>query len=181
MFTRSIMESDTSASDSSPRRRALSATSSDSEPEQPPVKVPRKSTKGQERTPAQKEATAKALAVLKERRGAKQTEDKERLEKASEAEKQRILAEKYEKQKQQRKKLPPAPSYVTLGDLETFKKDILGALPKEVYKAVEVVKEPKKPKAIEAPAPVIKERVVEKPIHLSGSALLDELLFRNRL
>ena len=176
------MESDTSASDS--------------EPEQPPVKVPRKSTKGQERTPAQKEATAKALAVLKERRGAKQTEDKERLEKASEAEKQRILAEKYEKQKQQRKKLPPAPSYVTLGDLETFKKDILGALPKEVYKAVEVVKEPKKPKAVEAPAPVIKERVVnrqgsersldnrqamEKPIHLSGSALLDELLFRNRL
>jgi hypothetical protein len=147
------------------------------------VRKPR-SDKGvkKERTPAQKEAIQKALTVLKERREAKARDEKERLQKASEAEKQRILAEKYEKQKQQKKKLPPAPSYVTLGDFENFKKELLGAMPKEVYKAVEVEKKPRK---VEAPVQpvvreVVKERMEEKPKVLTGSALLDEILFRNR-
>lgn len=136
-----------------------------------------------ERTPAQKEATAKALAILKERREAKAKEDKERLEKASEAEKQRMLADKYEKQKQQRKKLPPAPQYITLTDMEKFKNDILGALPKEVYKAVEVAPKVRKeptPAPVVAVVPVEKPKIVEKPVKLTGSQLLDELLFRNR-
>lgn len=147
------------------------------------VKVRRtRKDKGKERTPAQKEAIQKALSVLKERREAKSREEKERLEKASEAERQRILAEKYEKKKQQRHKLPPAPSYVTLGDFENFKKELLGAMPKEVYKAVEIEKKPKK---VETPVQpivreVVREKVVEKPKVLTGSALLDEIFFKNR-
>lgn len=147
------------------------------------VKVRRtRKDKGKERTPAQKEAIQKALSVLKERREAKAKEDKERLEKASEAERQRILAEKYEKKKQQKHKLPPAPSYVTLGDFENFKKELLSAMPKEVYKAVEVEKKPKK---VETPVQpvireIVKEKVVEKPKVLTGSALLDEIFFKGR-
>jgi hypothetical protein len=147
------------------------------------VRKPR-SDKGvkKERTPAQKEAIQKALSVLKERREAKSRDEKERMEKASEAERQRILAEKYEKQKLQKKKLPPAPSYVTLGDFENFKKELLGAMPKEVYKAVEVEKKVKK---VEPPVEpvvreVVREKVIEKPKVLTGSALLDEILFKGR-
>ena len=147
------------------------------------VKVRRpRSDKGRERTPAQKEAIQKALSVLKERREAKARDEKERLEKASEAERQRILAEKYEKKKQQKQKLPPAPSYVTLGDFENFKKELLGAMPKEVYKAVEVEKKVKK---VEPPVQpvvreVVREKVIEKPKVLTGSALLDEIFFKSR-
>lgn len=142
------------------------------------VKKPR-SDKGKERTPAQKEAITKALSVLKERREAKKKEDTERVAKADDAERQRILAEKYEKKKQQRHKLPPAPSYVTLGDFENFKKDLLNAMPKEVYKAVEIEKPVKK-----VEVPVVKEVVKPKPVEkskvLSGSALLDEIFFKGR-
>lgn len=147
------------------------------------VKVRRtRKDKGKERTPAQKEAIQKALTVLKERREAKSKEEKERLEKASEAERQRILAEKYEKKKQQKQKLPPAPSYVTLGDFENFKKELLGAMPKEVYKAVEVEKKPKKvdPPVQPVIREIVKEKVIEKPKVLTGSALLDEIFFKGR-
>ena len=132
-----------------------------------------------ERTPAQKEATQRALAILKERREAKKKEEEDRLKTANEQQRQRILAEKYEKKKQQKKALPPAPQYVTLADMQTFKNEILGALPKEVYKAVEVekkvvkVKEEPKPveKAITKPVPV------PEPTKLTGHALLDRFLF----
>lgn len=132
-----------------------------------------------ERTPAQKEATAKALAILKERREAKKQDEEQRLKQASEQEKQRILAEKYEKKKQQKQKLPPAPSYVTLADMEKFKTDILSALPKEVYKAVEVekkvVKAKEEPKPVEKPIP--KPLPVSEPSKLTGHQLLDRIFF----
>jgi hypothetical protein len=145
-----------------------------------------RSDKGKkERTPAQMAATQKALQVLKERREAKNAADKERLDKASDAERQRILANKYEEKKQRKRALPPAPSYVTMGDLETFKKDIISALPKEVYKAVEVERKPRKEKEppmpenrypvaapVAAPAPI-----VQQPQALSGHALLDKMFF----
>ena len=132
-----------------------------------------------ERTPAQKEATAKALAILKERREAKRKDEDERMAKANEAERQRILAEKYEKKKQQKKALPPAPQYITVAEMNAIKNEILSALPKEVYKAVEVEKkvvkvreEPKvDTKPVEKPP---KEKPVEK---LTGHDLLDKLFF----
>jgi len=134
-----------------------------------------------ERTPAQKEATAKALTILKERREAKKKEDEDRLKKASEQERQRILAEKYEKKKQHKQKLPPAPSYVTLADMEKFKTEILSALPKEVYKAVEVekkvVKTNQEPKPVEKPIP--KSIPVSEPVKLSGHQLLDRIFFNH--
>lgn len=132
-----------------------------------------------ERTPAQKEATAKALAILKERREAKKKEDEERLSKASEQERQRILAQKYEQKKQQRKALPPAPQYVTLADMQSLKHEILSALPKEVYKAVEVekkvVKVKEEPKPVEKP--ISKPSPVSQPEKLTGHALLDRIFF----
>jgi hypothetical protein len=154
-----------------------------------------RSDKGQkkERTPAQQAATQKALAVLKERREALNKAAKERLETASDAERQRILAEKYEAKKARRQKLPPAPSYITLGDFENFKRDLMNAMPKQVYKAVEIEKvvRPKKeapvaaPVAVPAaaPAPVVAPVAalpVEKPKTLSGHALLDQMFFNNR-
>ena len=149
-----------------------------------------RSDKGEkkERTPAQKAATQKALLVLKERREALNKAAKERMETASDAERQRILAEKYEAKKARRQKLPPAPSYVTLGDFENFKRDLIGAMPKQVYKAVEVEKvvRPKKeappaaaPVAVPVAAPVAAP-VAEKPKQLSGHALLDQMFFNNR-
>jgi hypothetical protein len=132
-----------------------------------------------ERTPAQKEATQRALAILKERRESKKKDEDERMKKASDQERQRILAEKYEKKKQQKKALPPAPSYVTLADMEKFKTDILSALPKEVYKAVEVekkvVKVKEEPKPIEKT--IIKPTPAQEPIKLTGHALLDRMFF----
>jgi hypothetical protein len=135
-----------------------------------------------ERTEAQKQATAKALSILKERREAKKKEDEERMSKATEAERQRILAQKYEKQKQHKAKLPPAPSYVTLADMENMKKEILSALPKEVYKAVEVerkVVKVEKPVVVEKPVEKPVSKAVEKPVEkkLTGHELLDKLFF----
>jgi hypothetical protein len=147
-----------------------------------------RSDKGKkERTPAQIAATTKALSVLKERREKEAADRKERMEKATDAERQRILAEKYEKTKLSRKKLPPVPSYVTLGDFERFKNELLGAMPKEVYKAVEIERKPRKehtqpvaaqpiPQPIPQPvAQPIYHAPVQAPKQLSGSALLDKM------
>lgn len=149
------------------------------------VRKPRSDKGRKERTPAQVAATTKALAVLKERREKESADRKERLEKATDAERQRILAENYEKKKLSRKKLPPVPSYVTLGDFERFKNELLGAMPKEVYKAVEIERKPRKehvpPPAVYHPPPQKAVEVIHhQPLpqvvkQLSGSALLDKM------
>jgi hypothetical protein len=144
------------------------------------VRKTRKDKGKKERTPAQIAATQKALLVLKERREAKNKADADRLASANEVERQRILAEKYEKKKMHKKKLPPAPAYVTLGDLDVFKKEILGALPKQVYKAVEIERKP--PKVVNSPAPApVPAPVAPVPVAvaapLSGHALLDKMFF----
>lgn len=132
----------------------------------------RKSTKGRPRTPAQQEAFSKALQILKEKREMKKNDEKERYEKASAEEKAKIEKEKFEKAKNHKKKLPPAPSYVTTGDLEKFKLDILNALPKSVPEPKPEVKPQPKPKpVVDIPTP----KVVQKP--LTGHDLLDKLFF----
>lgn len=146
-----------------------------------PVEEPKKKTK-KERTPAQKEAFSKALSILKEKREAKAKEDKERYEKATQEEKDRIAKEKYEKAKNHKKKLPPAPSYVTTGDLEKFKTDLLSAIPR--YEPPKPVEEKPKKVEIEEPVkkrdtPIVQKPIVEKPIQkqLTGHELLDKLFF----
>jgi hypothetical protein len=152
-----------------------------------------RSDKGKkERTPAQQAATQKALLVLKERREALNKAAKERMDMASDQERQRILADKFEAKKARKQKLPPAPSYVTLGDFENFKRDLISAMPREVYKAVEIERPPRKVR--EAPPPaVLPPHRVERPVpvatpapapvapkQLSGHALLDQMFFTNR-
>lgn len=149
--------------------------------EVPEVKEVKKRTK-KDRTPAQQESFKKALETLKLKRESKKKEDEERLSKATAEEKDRIAKEKYEKAKNHHRKLPPAPSYVTTGDLEKFKSDILNAIPKwEAPKVIE--KEVEKPK----PQPVVKiaePNPIEKPViqpkiqkQLTGHELLDKLFF----
>lgn len=128
------------------------------------------------RTPAQQEAFSKALSVLKEKREMKAREEKERYEKATVIEKEQLAKEKYEKAKSHKKKLPPAPSYVTTGDLEKFKMDILSAIPKHEPKPVEVKTQPVRVEPVRKPEPVVKkEPVVQKS--LTGHELLDKLFF----
>lgn len=139
-----------------------------------PVKVKK------ERTPAQKEAFSKALSILKEKREAVKTVEKETFEKADAAEKDRIAKEKFEKAKNHKKKLPPVPSYVTVGDLEKFKMDLLSAFPKSEPKSEpkpEPVKvEPVRVEPVVKAEPIIKKQpIVQKT--LTGHDLLDKLFF----
>ncbi len=136
-------------------------------------KPKRKSTKGTPRTPAQQEAFKKALSILKQRREMKAQDEQQTYEKADTLEKARIEKEKFEKAKNHKKKLPPAPSYVTTGDLERFKMDLLTAMqpPKVVEKPVEIVKPSEPPTVKKA---VVRE-IVQKP--LTGHDLLDKLFF----
>lgn len=134
-----------------------------------PVKRTRK-----DRTPAQQEAFKKALSVLKEKREAVRKANDEKMAKASAEERALIEKEKFEKAKNHKKKLPPAPSYVTMADLDRFKNDILSAIPKT--SVVERVVEKKEP-VVEKPVVVSKpvERVEKK--QLTGHELLDKLFF----
>ena len=152
--------------------------------ESPPAQEPKKKYakgKGKERTPAQKEAFAKALNILKEKREAKVKEEKERYEKADAEQKAQIEKEKYEKAKNHKKRLPPAPSYVTTGDLEKFKKDLLGALkPVETPKPIEPPKPVKKePEPVVAEPVVVQKRKPEPVVQkqLTGHELIDKLFF----
>lgn len=143
----------------------------------PPTPEPKKKTK-KERTPAQQESFKKALQILKEKREMKKKDDDERYEKADSEEKARLEKEKFEKAKNHKKKLPPAPSYVTTVDLERFKNDILSAIPRSEPVKPDV--KPKKEVVKEEPAPVVVEKKVIAPAPakvLTGHDLLDKLFF----
>lgn len=125
-----------------------------------------------ERTPKQKEAFANAMAILKAKRESVKTVEKERFEKADAVEKDRLAKEKFEKAKNHKKKLPPVPSYVTTGDLERFKVDLMTAMKPSA--PTPVIEKPAPPPA---PAPVA---VAAKPVvaqSLTGHNLLDKLFF----
>jgi hypothetical protein len=141
------------------------------------------------RSPAQIAAQQKALATLKEKRDKlKVEEDKAEKEAAvDEGKKAELDKLKYERAKTQRKRLPPAPSYVTINDLDKFKNDLLGSLTRH-----QPVVEPPKyenrlpPVELTRPTPVpvmpVVEKVIEKPIpvpqqKLTGHELLDRIFF----
>ena len=151
---------------------------SDDEADQvaPPPSEPVKKSK-KERTPAQQEAFKKALQILKEKREMKKKDEVSRYEKANEEEKAQLEKEKYEKAKNHKKKLPPAPSYVTTVDLDRLRTDILSAIPKFDAKPVEL---PKKEVVVEKPAPpVVEKKVIQAAPQkaLTGHDLLDKLFF----
>lgn len=141
------------------------------------------------RSPAQIAAQQKALATLKEKRDKLKVEE-EKAEKEAEVDagkKAELEKIKYEKAKQQRKRLPVPPSYITTSDLDRFKNDLLGSLSgiKQEVKVQEVkVEQPKvveQPKMVEQPRAVEQPKVVEQkpaPVQkLTGHELLDRIFF----
>ncbi len=163
---------------SSKNKKIATPPSSDDEEDQivvapEPIKVKSK----KDRTPAQKESFTKALTILKEKRESKARDQSERLAKASAEEKALMDKEKYEKAKNHKKKLPPAPSYVTMSDLDRFKNDILGAIQTSKPSVEKVVDKPVIKEIKETPTivkPVV-EKIVSKT--LTGHDLLDKLFF----
>tara|TARA_R110000868_G_scaffold27176_1_gene103683 strand:- start:127 stop:678 length:552 start_codon:yes stop_codon:yes gene_type:complete len=155
------------------------------------------------RSPAQIAAQQKALATLKEKRDKIRVEEEKAEKEAAvdESKKAELDKIKYEKAKTQRKRLPPAPSYVTINDLDKFKNDLLGSLTRHQPSVEPPPREPKPPpmpvsagyaeptlreNRFPAPAPVVVERVVEKVIEkpvpvpqqkLTGHELLDRIFF----
>jgi hypothetical protein len=143
------------------------------------------------RSPAQIAAQQKALATLKEKRDKLKVEE-EKAEKEAEVDagkKAELDKIKYEKAKQQRKRLPVPPSYITTNDLDKFKNDLLGSLSgnkQEVASKEVKVEQPKaveQPRIVEQPRVVEQPKVVEKPIpappqqKLTGHELLDRIFF----
>jgi hypothetical protein len=137
------------------------------------------------RSPAQIAAQQKALATLKEKRDKIKAEEEKAEKEAAvdEGKKAELEKLKYEKAKMQRKRLPAPPSYITTNDLDKFKNDLLGSLR---HQPLEPPKEPKPPPMPEnrfpAPAPVVVEKVIEKPVpvpqqKLTGHELLDRIFF----
>jgi hypothetical protein len=160
-----------------PKQKPVVVESEDDEIDQVESVVsaePVKKTK-KERTPAQKEAFSRALAILKEKREAVKQVEKEKYEKASTEERDRLVKEKYEKAKNHKKKLPPAPSYVTTGDLEKFKLDILNAIPRPEPVKIQPVKAEPIPEPVVAKPIVKKEPIIQK--QLTGHELIDKLFF----
>ena len=77
------------------------------------------------------------------------------------------------------RKVPSISSYVTISDLEHFKKELIGIMPKTIYKEVPVDR--LVPKAIAVPIETIREKVVQvvqPPKKITGNELLDSIFFR---
>lgn len=137
------------------------------------------------RSEAQVAAQQKALATLKEKRDKQKAEETKLVEEAKtdELKKKELEKIQYEKAKHQRKKLPPAPSYITSVDLEKFKHELIGTLSSKPVIQEKIIEKPVE-KVIEKPVVVerVIEKVVEKPVpvvqqKLTGHELLDRIFF----
>ena len=138
------------------------------------------------RTEAQKQALAKGLAVMRERREAlKKKEEEEEAQMDEEAKSAKLKAQ-YEKKYIAKRKLPPV-EYVSIADFDRFQKNLFSALEnKQVYREVEKIVE--KPVPVQVPVAYEKEtRTVQQvavpvPVKevLSGNALLDRIFFNSK-
>ena len=121
-----------------------------------------------------KEAMTKMFEGLKKaREQRRETLERETDEAKAERkqEKLKIVAEsKYAK------KRPPVTQYVTMRDLEAFRADLIGILPKTVYKEVPVDR--LVPHPVPVPIETIREKIVQVPQKITGNALLDSIFFR---
>jgi hypothetical protein len=130
-----------------------------------------------EMTPAKKAAVSKMFEGLKAKREAKKEEQERETAEAKEEKHQ----EKLRKLNDRRiaKRTPPVSSYVTMRDLEDFKKELLGVMPKTIYKEVPVDRIV--PKVIAVPIETVREKVVQvlqPPKKITGNELLDSIFFR---
>jgi len=142
-----------------------------------PVEKPEKPKEKKEMSPAKKEAMAKMFEGLKAKREAAKADQEKETEEAKEAKNQKRL--KKMNDNRIAKKLPPVSSYVTMDDLEVFKKELIGVMPKVIYKEVPVDRVV--PKAIAVPVETVREKVVQvvqPPKKISGNELLDSIFFR---
>jgi len=136
------------------------------------------------RPPAKKELTeGKKKAVqamfegLKKKREERKVEQEKETAEAKAEKKQAKLQKQYLAAKARR--TPPVSSYVTMADLEDFKNQLLGQMPKTIYKEVPVDRIV--PKVIAVPIETVKEKVVQvlqPPKKISGNELIDSIFFR---
>ena len=135
------------------------------------------------RPPAKKELSeGKKKAVqamfegLKKKREERKAEQEKETTEAKAAKKQEKLHQQYLKAKARR--TPPVSAYVTMADLEDFKNQLLGSMPKTIYKEVPVDRIV--PKVIPVPIETIREKVVQVPAvkKISGNELIDSIFFR---
>jgi len=148
-----------------------------------PIETKLKLTKPKkERSPAQKEATAKALSILRAKREAQRKQQEEEVAGVEEDKKEEVLKAKKEQQKGKKivsalRTVPPEQSpYITTTDFEKFKSEILTTL-KPTEKVVEKVVEKPIERIIEKPVEktIVKEVAVNRVI--SGNELLDRIFF----
>ena len=151
---------------------------SESEVEVEEVKQEEKKTKEKkELTPAKKEALAKMFAGLKAKREASKAAQETDSAETKESKRQQYLRRQNERRIA--RKNPTLTSYVTMSDLEHFKNELIGIMPKTVYKEVPVDRIV--PKAIAVPIETVREKVVQvvqPPKKISGNELLDSIFFR---
>lgn len=135
-----------------------------------------------ERSPAQKEATAKALTILRAKREAQKKQQEEEVAGIEEDKKEAVITAKKEQQKAKKlvntlKAVPPEQSpFITASDFEKFKSEVLSSL-KPVEKPIERIIEKPVERIVERP--VEKTVVKEVPINriVSGNELLDRIFF----
>jgi len=126
---------------------------------------------------AKKEAMGKMFSALKAKREANKTAQELESESDADYKKQRKLQKMNELR--QAKKVPKLSSYVTMEDLEHFKRELIGVMPKTIYKEVPVDRIV--PKAIAVPIETVREKVVQvlqPPKKITGNELLDSIFFK---
>jgi hypothetical protein len=128
-------------------------------------------------TPARKEAVNKMFEGLKAKREADKLAQETDTQEQINAKEQRKLQKKY--MRREAKKLPDVTSYVTMQDLEYFKNELIGVMPKTIYKEVPVDRIV--PKLITVPVETVREKIVpviQPPKKITGNELLDSIFFR---
>ena len=129
-----------------------------------------------ELTEGKKKAVQAMFEGLKKKREARKAEQEAETAEAKAEKKQAKLQKQYLAAKARR--TPPVSSYVTMADLEDFKNQLLGSMPKTIYKEVPVDRIV--PKVIPVPIETVREKVVQVPAvkKISGNELIDSIFFR---
>jgi hypothetical protein len=130
-----------------------------------------------EMTESKKKAVQAMFEGLKKKREERKAEQEKETAEAKAEKKQAKLQKQYLAAKARR--TPPVSSYVTMADLEDFKNQLLGSMPKTIYKEVPVDRIV--PKVIPVPIETVREKVVQvvqPPKKISGNELIDSIFFR---
>jgi hypothetical protein len=130
-----------------------------------------------ELTEGKKKAVQAMFEGLKKKREERKVEQEKETAEAKAEKKQAKLQKQYLAAKARR--TPPVSSYVTMADLEDFKNQLLGQMPKTIYKEVPVDRIV--PKVIPVPIETVREKVVQvlqPPKKITGNELIDSIFFR---